>query len=136
MSWGAALGMTRVRPQYHFRESDAGLLAWDVRRLIELSQTLPVVDVPLSSIAELDANRWFTHSEPTCRSVAEHAQLIESADIRYPIILDSAGRVMDGMHRVCKALALGMSTIPSVRFERDPDPDTIGKGPDELPYED
>ena len=32
---------------------------------------------------------------------------IEETDLEYPIILAADGRVMDGMHRVCKALLEG-----------------------------
>jgi hypothetical protein len=71
---------------------------------------------------------------PTCKSIAEHCALINEADLSYPIILDSAGRVMDGMHRVCKAFLQGVAALPAVQFARDPEPDHVGKRPDELPY--
>ena len=35
----------------------------------------------------------------------EHIHLMDAADLAYPIILSSAGRVMDGMHRVAKSAA-------------------------------
>ncbi len=94
-----------MRKQYHFRESEKGLLAWDVHRLIELSFGLPVEQVPLSDIAELDETFWYglEGDRPTCRSVALHAGLMERVDLSHPIILSSEGRVMDGMHRVCSA---------------------------------
>ena len=34
----------------------------------------------------------------------EHIQLVQDCDLEHPIILDHNGRVMDGMHRICKAL--------------------------------
>ncbi len=71
----------------------------------------------------------------TCREIAGHARLIAECDLRFPIILSSDGRVMDGMHRVCKALNLGMEAIQAVRFTQDPEPDYIGVHPDRLPYE-
>ena len=127
-----------MRKQYHFRKSDKGLLAWDVNRLTELSSGFPVVQVPLSSIQELDEAFWYglEGDRPTCRSVALHARLMEEVDLSYPIILSSGGRVMDGMHRVCRALVLGLESIPAVRFESDPEPDYIGVCPEELPYGD
>lgn len=126
-----------MRKQYHFRNSAKGLLAWDVHRLIELSSGLPVVKVPVSSIGELDETFWYglEGDRPTCRSVALHARLMGEADLSHPVILCSEGRVMDGMHRVCRAFVLGLETIPAVRFQRDPEPDYIGAGPDDLPYE-
>lgn len=125
-----------MRRQYHFRESEKGLLAWDVHRLIELSSGLPVEQVPLSAITELDETFWYglEGDKPTCRSVALHAGLMEQVDLSHPIILSSEGRVMDGMHRVCRALMLGLESIPAVRFQSDPEPDHIGVKPDDLPY--
>ncbi len=124
-----------LRPQYHFRESEQGLLAWDVRRLVEISKDFAIQQIAVTEIRELDDNHWFTHDEPTCRSVVRHAQLIEAADLSYPIILDADGKVMDGMHRVCRALRDNVSSIPYVRFEVTPEPDYIGRDPDSLPYD-
>jgi len=55
-------------------------------------------------------------------------------DLAFPVILSSDGRVMDGMHRICKALLQGQNDIEAVRFDHDPEPDYIGVDPDELPY--
>ncbi|EKB11922.1 hypothetical protein HMPREF1167_02909 [Aeromonas veronii AER39] len=126
-----------IRAQYHFRASDQGLLAWDVRRLVRLSRDLPRQAVALSEIAELDRDHWYGHGSatPTVRSVVEHCQLIMAADLAYPVILDSAGRVMDGMHRIGKALMLGHDYIDAVQFTVDPAPDYLGCDPDTLPYD-
>lgn len=125
-----------MRKQYHFWPSDKGLMAWDVHRLIELSKDLPRVAVSLDSISELDQVYWFDSEgeQPTCRKVLDHMRLIEEADLSYPIILSLEGRVMDGMHRVAKAVLRGLEVIESVRFETDPEPDFIGRKPSELPY--
>ncbi len=61
-----------------------------------------------------------------------HIQLIEAADLSYPIILSSDGRIMDGMHRVAKAVLLGESHIMAVRFDATPEPDFIGISPEDL----
>ncbi|NEX81143.1 hypothetical protein [Aeromonas rivipollensis] len=129
--------ISSIRPQYHFRPAPEGLQAWDVRRLVRLSRELPVQAVPLSQIAELDSVHWYGHGsvKPTVRSIIEHCQLMLAADLAYPIILDSAGRVMDGMHRVSKALMQGATQIGAVQFERDPAPDYVDCDPDLLPYD-
>ena len=107
--------------------------------LIQKSQGLAVFDCPLDSIAELDEAYWFgtfdPAQSPTCRAIAEHAKLMRDTDLSYPIILSSDGRIMDGMHRVCKALIEDRKTIKAVRFLIDPEPDHIGKHPDELNYD-
>jgi hypothetical protein len=125
-----------MRKQYHFRRSERGLLAWDVDRLVELSAGFTPIDVPLSEIRELDETFWFDHEdrEPTCRRVALHAKLMNDTDLSHPIVLAQDGRVMDGMHRVCKALIEGRETIRAVRFDVDPEPDYVGVDPDGLPY--
>ena len=110
-------------------------MAWDVHHPVALTEDFPRVNVPLSSIRELDESFWFGNgNSPTCRAVVEHARLIEAADLRFPIILSSDGRVMDGMHRVCKAELLNRPTIEAVQFTADPEPDYVGVHPDELPY--
>jgi hypothetical protein len=125
-----------VRKQYHFWPGTNGLDAWDVDRLIELSQDLPVIDVPLSSIDELDSNYWFGDGfgDPTVRSLVAHLRLVQEADLMFPIILGVDGRVMDGMHRVAKALLEGRSTIRAIRFEMHPEPDFRHCSPEDLPY--
>ena len=135
--WEAALKLA-IRAQYYFRTSDQGLLAWDVRRLVRLSRDLPVQAVALGRITELDKVHWYGHdaASPTVRSVVEHCQLIMAADLAYPVILDSAGRVMDGMHRIGKALMLGHDYIDAVQFALDPAPDYLDCDPDTLPYDD
>lgn len=104
--------------------------------LIELSKNLPVMDVPLAQIKELDEAYWFDIGEtkPTCRNVAEHAKLMREVDMQFPIILFSDGGVADGMHRVCRALMDGASTIKAVQFTTDPKPNYIGVAPEDLPY--
>ncbi len=125
-----------MRKQYHFRPSERGLLAWDVDRLIAMSKDFPRVQVPLTAIRELDEPVWFGFGDtPTCRVVVEHARLIEAVDLGLPMILSSDGRVMDGMHRVAKAVLLGRPAIVAVRFTDDPDPDFVNVNPNELPYE-
>jgi hypothetical protein len=125
-----------VRKQYHFWPSKHGRDAWDVDRLIELSRKFPVVDVPLTSIGEVDSVYWIEDGfgDLTVRRVVEHMKLVQDVDPSYPIILGADGRVMDGMHRVARALLEGRTTIPAVRFDVDPEPDFLDCSPEDLPY--
>lgn len=124
-----------MRKQYNFWPGERGLDAWDVDRLVELSRDLAVTAIPLSSLTEIDSNCWSLDETTSVREVAEHVRLVNEADTRYPIILAASGRVMDGMHRVAKALARGDESILAVRFAVDPAPDYRDCHPDELPYE-
>ena len=124
-----------LHQQYHFRKSDNGLLAWDVLKLIRLSKDFEVIQIPLSDIRELKETYWFgLGAPPITLDIAQHAKQIYEADLSYPIILCPEGRVMDGMHRVCKAFLESRETISAVRFAELHEPEHIGKQPDELPY--
>ena len=127
-----------MRTQYHFRKSPNGLCAWNVTRLIDQSRDLVHERVQLSAIRELDESFWANEKveQLTCREIVGHARLILDCDLAFPIILSSDGRVMDGMHRVCKALLEGCTDVEAVRFVSDPDPDYVGVHPDDLPYPD
>jgi hypothetical protein len=123
-----------VRKQYYFSPSDRGLLAWDVDRLTQLASSLPRKRIPLSQIRELD-EVWFGDDErPTWRAMLEHIRLIDEADLSFPIMLSRRGTVMDGMHRVAKAVRQGRQEIDAVQFDEDPEPDYVGRGPEDLPY--
>jgi hypothetical protein len=124
-----------VRKQYHFWPGANGLDAWDVDRLVELCDGLPVEEVALDDIAEIDSVYWFDEwQRPTVRKVIEHFRLVQDVDMSHPIILGPDGRVMDGMHRVARALLDGQSTIAAVRLSVLPEPDHRDCRPDELPY--
>jgi len=125
-----------MRKQYHFRPGDRGLRAWDVDRLIELTRHLPRKRIPVQSIQEIEEPYWFSHDgpAPTCRAIIEHFRFVQEVDLSHPIILCSAGRVMDGMHRVAKAVIEGRTEIDAVQFITDPAPDYEGVSPSELPY--
>ncbi|WP_235826853.1 ParB N-terminal domain-containing protein [Facilibium subflavum] len=128
----------RIRAQYHFRRSkDGRLLIWDVRKLITKSKNFKIIQVKLSDIKSLDTCYWFDDggSTPTCRNIVEHTRLINEADLSYPIILCKRGEIMDGMHRVCKALLLGYTHIDAVQFESEITPDYIDVNPEILAYD-
>jgi hypothetical protein len=126
-----------VGKQYHFWPGENGLDAWDVDRVIRLASDLPVEAVELSSIWEVDTVYWFDGAgeRPTVRKVADHARLIQEVDLSHPIILGSEGQVMDGMHRVARAMLEGRTSIDAVRFEVQPEPDYRSCRPEDLPYE-
>ena len=128
--------MSDIRPQYHFRKTPGGLEAYDVKKLIKLSASLPITTIDPHEIKELKENHWYANDgEPTPESIMEHLHLIQACNLAYPIILDAQGRLMDGMHRVCKAVMSGETQILAVRFTTDPQPDYINCRPEDLPYE-
>ena len=113
------------------------MLAWNIDRLLRLTSEQEPIDLPLEGIREIDEAFWFScdGDTPTCRRVAEHAKLINEMSLDHPIIIDLEGRVMDGMHRVCKAFIEGLKTVKAVRLLVMPEPDFVGIPVDQLPYE-
>ncbi len=100
---------------------------WDVVTLIAATDGLVVEAVPVSTFAAmLEEVMWFGGEvEPTVRAVIEHAERIRSADLSFPIILSSTGIVVDGMHRIARAVLDGHEMIDAVRFVEDPPPDRV-----------
>lgn len=93
--------------------------------MIRLIRNLPVFDLSIDSVFEIDNVYWFDEQyPPTCRAVVDHARRMLQADIERPVILSETGLVMDGMHRICAALMAGRTTIKAVQFEKDPEPDS------------
>lgn len=125
-----------MRKQYHFRQVGEDTLIWDVHHLVRLSQNFPIQHIKLNCIQELNEAYWFPNTHPTTQQIIEHIQLIQEADLSYPIILCADGRVMDGMHRVAKAQLLNQKTIQAVQFEEMPSPDFVNIDEDKLEYED
>ncbi len=125
-----------MRKQYNVWPGDIGLDAWDVDRLVFLSKDFPVKELALNSIGEVDTDYWFAYGPivPTVRRVVEHLRFVQEADLSYPIILAASGRVMDGMHRMARAILEGHSTIKAVQFVTDPEPDYRDCVLNELPY--
>lgn len=124
-----------MRKQYHFRPGRNGLNAWDVDRLVAAASEAPDENVPMAAISEVDSEYWYDHGyRATVRSVVEHCRLIQQVDLGYPIVLDPDGRVMDGMHRVARALLEGHTTIKARRLVQLPAPDFVDCSPEDLPY--
>lgn len=132
----ARTSVQSVRKQYHFRPSRDGLYAWDVDRLVAIADDLPTEVIALQDVRDVDTGYWFEHGdEATVREVVEHMRLVNEAELRHAIIVDPEGRIMDGMHRVAKALLLGHTTIEAKRLTSLPDPDYTDVQPDDLPYD-
>ena len=128
----------KMRKQYHSRLVGSNNHVWDVHKLIRATSNLHSRDVSVDDIAEIDENWWYQElgSLPTPRSLALHMQSVHKTDLAYPIILCSEGRLMDGMHRVVKAMMENREYIQAVRFRVTPIPDFVNVSLDDLPYPD
>lgn len=101
----------------HDQMCSIGSHKWSVARLFELARDIKVMDVPLNHI-----NLYYTYEKLTLRDMVMHMRAINDADLDKPIILDEDGELMDGRHRLMKAMLLGNETIKAVRFDENPDP--------------
>lgn len=90
---------------------------WSVPRLFELSKNLPVVDIPIDYL-----NINCVYEKLNIREIVMHIKAVNDADLSKPIILDEDGELMDGRHRIMKAILLGNQTIKAVRFQENPPP--------------
>lgn len=94
---------------------------WYIQNLIEKAKDLPVFDMPMQCLNIYDL-------QPDVSSMLEFVKQVNTvmkADLKYPIILDEDGYVMDGRHRIAKALLTRKAFIKAVRFRNTPPPDEI-----------
>ncbi len=116
----------KTTPTHFAIMGDDGLKRiWFTAGLWVSSKNLPSRSMPIDAFDGLDKNTWFFGKEPTCRLVTEHARRINEASLAYPIILSAEGWVMDGMHRICKALMLEMDAVNVVQFAENSAPDEV-----------
>ena len=90
---------------------------WSVPRLFELARELPVMEVPINHLG-----LYYIYEKLTLRDMVMHMNAVNNADLNQPIILDEDGDLMDGRHRLMKAMLIGAETIKAVRFDENPLP--------------
>ena len=112
--------------EYKEQMSKLGKHYWSVPRLIELSKDFEVMDIPLNHL-----NVYNNYSNLTLRDMAMHINAINDADLKYPIILDEDGEIMDGRHRIIKAMITEAKTIKAIRFDTNPEPCKTDSSKDE-----
>jgi hypothetical protein len=90
---------------------------WSISRLIELSKHLDILDIPLDHL-----NIYQIYNELSIRDMVMHIRAVNDCDLNFPIILDGDGQIMDGRHRIIKAILMGKKTTKAVRFNETPPP--------------
>lgn len=125
---------SQMRKQYHFCQVGEDIYIWDVHSLVALSEKLNVKEILITDIQGLNEAYWFPDTHPTTQQMIEHMQLVNAADLSYPIILCAEGRVMDGMHRIAKAILGHQTHILAVQFEHTPKPNFINVDEGDLDY--
>ena len=87
-----------------------------IHEAIRLSKDLEVKDLKISEM-------YISYDCPynkTLRSFVQHMKMVNEADMSKPILMNEDGCIIDGRHRLAKALLNGDETIKVVRFELDP----------------
>ena len=87
-----------------------------VSKLIEAAKDLEPFEIPLIGL-----NITALIDIQSMSDFVGHMKRVLEVDLSYPIILDDEGFIMDGRHRVAKALLEGRTTISAVRFDETPD---------------
>lgn len=95
---------------------------WVVTNLIARAKDLAPFDLPLAAIYS-GSEVW--KPVGSAYGIAHHVRRAMDVDTSYPIILDEMGFIMDGWHRVLRALIDGKPTIKAVRFLSTPPHDYL-----------
>lgn len=102
-----------------FRSGDR---VWVVANLIERARGLEPFDLPLAAI-HAGTDVWSPVT--SAYGLAKEMRRVMDVDTSHPIILDEDGFIMDGWHRVARALLDGKATIKAVRFDETPPHDYL-----------
>ena len=107
---------------YTQQECIVGKCVYRIPCLIEAAKAreLPVMDVPLRHL-----NLCNIYRKLNLRGMVMHFKATMDSDLGTPIILDEDGELMDGRHRIMKALINGCTTIKAVRFDTNPPYDRL-----------
>ena len=92
--------------------------------------------VALIQKAEIQLLYLLPDTLPNTAGSVEYMRLVKAADLADAILIDAEGKLMDGMHRVAKALLAGHSHIHAQLLPQTPAPDFINVDVDSLPYDD
>ena len=104
--------LPRFWDQGHREESVNGLgdRRWKITDLRKAVENVPVYHIPLAFL-DLAAHEFNT--EGGLIAFAQHVRHVDESNTDDPIIVDQWGRILDGRHRIVKALLEGRTTIPA-----------------------
>lgn len=104
---------------------EVGEPIYKVPALWALAADLPVKEMPIEEAAALLKDRTWRQHDGTEVAVLEsrdawHDRKVEAADPQYPIIIHPDGWLMDGAHRVLRAVRHGQATVRAVKLREEP----------------
>lgn len=98
--------------------------SWSVARLIKLSEEFPEYEVPVFTFSTW---LWPWEDDLSLDSFINHAYRVQNADLSIPILISPSGAIIDGMHRLCKAILEKKETVKVKYFKELPRPDCTNK---------
>lgn len=94
-----------------------GNKVWYSDTLIEAAKDLPVKTMPISYKLLDTKIRWTLN---TFFDLKQHMIRIKNSDLKYPVIVGPKGDIIDGYHRLMKAVQLGKTSINYVKLDKMP----------------
>ena len=85
---------------------------WRIRDLRSVVQNEKPFDLPLG----LFNFREHEFEAKDLYEFAQHMLHVQESDLQYPVIMDQRGRVVDGRHRIVKALLEGKESVKCVKI--------------------
>jgi hypothetical protein len=116
--------MADVPPPRHLYSD--GRCIWYIDTIWALAHGLPEEDLALDQVIGLDEVCWFNETwgrKPTWRAVVDHCRRMVKADMTYPVIIAPDGNILDGKHRISRAMLEGLASVRAVRLPQMPPPD-------------
>lgn len=89
--------------------------------LHKAAETLPITTYHIDREAVLEELMMWQMKN--FRDFLAHFRRVMEADLSTPLIVRSDGYVMDGWHRIIKAVHVGVGELPKKQFINDPEPD-------------
>lgn len=92
---------------------------WYVTSLIQKIKelNLEIFDFPLHCI---DLNTYIWGKKLSMYEIITHLRQVNVCDLEFPIIISEEGTILDGWHRIIKAIIENKKTVKAVRFEKKP----------------
>jgi len=103
---------------------------WHIETLWTAALAHPAVTVLIDDLPWRDDGCLILGEPPTWGAFAAHCARAMHADPAYPVIIGPGGDVMDGMHRIVRAIVEGKTHIEAVFLPETPPPDRIRPRPD------
>ncbi len=100
-----------------------GRCVWRAEDLWGAAKGVPTIDLPVDDfVDQLNGTCWTQGDEEvTPNWVLCHTRRILNAE-DYPIIIDQDGIILDGVHRLCRAVLEGREVIATQRLTVLPEP--------------